>query len=296
MVINKHGSFYIRTGWPTKILLAVRENPRIFSPNSELQAVDVVGMGRVMIKALRYWADAMGLIEEAKDQQGLVSRETQLFQELYDNDLYLQDRGSLWLLHRELARNQEKAAAWYWAFNEFEKTRFNKEEFIVAFHGYSIGQSASYAKSAYSKEFDCFKNTYVSDGTFDVRRIIEEDTIPFFTPLNLIKVKERNIYEKQKTYASDIPIEVVFYCILKDNEGVLVGHNQISIDSLLSEPKQIGKYFSIGYSTLIELLQILENRGRLNLVNNFGNRHIEVVDYDTNALLHDFFSKEGSDA
>jgi len=293
MVINKHGSFYIRNGWPTKILLAIRENPRIFSPNSERQAVDTVGMGRVMIKALRYWADASGLTTEEKDQQGLICKETQLFKELYDYDLYLQDVGSLWLLHRELARNEEKATAWYWAFNEFEKINFTKEDFITAFHGYSISKSASYAKSAFSKEFDCFKNTYFSDGIIDIQKIIDEDTIPFFSPLNLIRMKERNIYEKQKIQASNIPLDIVLYCILRDNESTLAKRHQISLDIILNEPKQIGRYFSLGYSSLIELMQMLENRGKLNLVNNFGNRHIEVTILDASALLHDYFCKVG---
>ena len=56
MTLNKHGSFYIRNGWPTKIMDAITSNPHIFSPNNELLAVDSIGVGRVMIKAMRYWA------------------------------------------------------------------------------------------------------------------------------------------------------------------------------------------------------------------------------------------------
>ena len=68
MQINKHGTFYIRNGWPTKILDAIDVDPYIFTPNSELKAVDTIGVGRVMIKALRYWAVVLGLSEESKTQ------------------------------------------------------------------------------------------------------------------------------------------------------------------------------------------------------------------------------------
>lgn len=54
MVINKHGSFYLRSGWGTKIIQAVEEDDTIFSPSNEQEAVDRIGLGRVMIKALRY--------------------------------------------------------------------------------------------------------------------------------------------------------------------------------------------------------------------------------------------------
>ena len=56
MQINKHSSFYLRNGWPTKIIDAIPGNPYIFSPANELAAVDSLGVGRVMVKAMRYWA------------------------------------------------------------------------------------------------------------------------------------------------------------------------------------------------------------------------------------------------
>ena len=71
MQINKHGSFYIRNGWPTKIIDAINENANIFSPNNEANAVDNIGVGRVMVKALRYWSTAMGITIEGKNQQGI---------------------------------------------------------------------------------------------------------------------------------------------------------------------------------------------------------------------------------
>jgi len=43
MVINKHGSFYLRSGWGTKIIQAVEEDDTIFSPSNEQEAVDRIG-------------------------------------------------------------------------------------------------------------------------------------------------------------------------------------------------------------------------------------------------------------
>ena len=60
MQINKHSSFYLRNGWPTKIIDAIPGNPYIFSPANELAAVDSLGVGRVMVKAMRYWAYTTG--------------------------------------------------------------------------------------------------------------------------------------------------------------------------------------------------------------------------------------------
>ena len=73
MMINKHGSFYIRNGWPTKIIDGIQKEKHIFSPNNELNAVDELGVGRVMVKAMRYWTQVLGLAEEEKGQQGIAN-------------------------------------------------------------------------------------------------------------------------------------------------------------------------------------------------------------------------------
>ena len=134
MVINKHGSFYLRNGWGTKIIQAVEADDMIFSPANEQKAIDEIGLGRVMIKALRYWADASGLTTEKKVQGGISERRTALFDLIEANDRYFQKPGSLLLLHRNIARNDKNATAWYWAFNEFDKQSFTKDEFVEGLH------------------------------------------------------------------------------------------------------------------------------------------------------------------
>lgn len=293
MLLNKHGTFYIRNGWPTKILDALTLDTHIFSPNNELIAVDTIGVGRVMIKAMRYWVSVLGLAVEGKDQQGITCTLTPLSVEIIAHDLYCQDRGTLWLLHRNLARDLDNATAWSWAFNIYDAKSFTKDEFSAALYSYIQREGGSYAKNAVEKEFDCFKNTYVSDKDFDVSKIIEEDTIPFFAPLKLIDYKSSGRFEKSRSSIKDIPIDILFYCILEDNAEHLLENRQISIDHLMEENNQVCKYMNLSYSTLIEMLQQLENSGYLKLYNNFGNRYIEVQVTDTHNILHTHYQTIG---
>ena len=120
MQINKHGSFYIRNGWPTKIIDAMDaqgRNSYIFSPNNELPAVDQIGVGRVMVKALRYWAAVLGITVESKTQQGVLHTLTSFGEMIAEYDPYCQRVGTLWLLHRNLSGSIEGAAAWSVACN-----------------------------------------------------------------------------------------------------------------------------------------------------------------------------------
>ena len=121
MVVNKHGSFYMRSGWGTKIIRAVEEDDMIFTPNSEQQAIDNIGLGRVMIKALRYWSEAMQLTSEEKTQAGIRLIPEAIYNDVRTYDMYFQRQGSLLLMHRNLALNIDNATAWYWIFNRYSR-------------------------------------------------------------------------------------------------------------------------------------------------------------------------------
>lgn len=285
MQINKHGSFYIRNGWPTKIIDALSIDKQIFSPNKELEAVDTIGVGRVMIKAMRYWASVSGIATEKKGQQGVFHELTPLGLFIKSYDLYCMDKGTLWLLHRNISRNIEMATAWYWAFNEFDSLTFSKSEFSSAFYSYLQSNGESYNKNTVEKEFDCFKNTYISEQEFSLAKILDENTIPFFAPLALLESKGGGVFEKRKSTAKDIPVYILLACIIMDNEEHLASNRQINIDQLLSDANQVCKYMMLNYSSLIELLQRLENERYLRLINNFGSRYIELNDIKVEDLL-----------
>lgn len=289
MVINKHGSFYLRSGWGTKIIQAVEADDMIFSPANEQLAVDEIGLGRVMIKALRYWADASGLTVEEKVQGGISERRTTLFDLLEANDRYFQKPGSLLLLHRNIALNEENATAWYWAFNELDKQAFTKEEFVDGLHYYLAVNEMSIKKTAVDKEFNCFKNTYLAEKKFDIKTAMDEDTYPFFGPLHLLRLNEDKKFEKTYLTKAEMPLHILIYAIAKDNPEESSHRGQISIDKLMEEKRQVGKYFPMRYSKLIDMLLEAENKKLLTLNNNFGNRFIEFSNVQYDSLLDEYY-------
>lgn len=289
MVINKHGSFYLRSGWGTKIIQAVEADDMIFSPSNEQAAVDRIGLGRVMIKALRYWADASGLTDEEKVQGGIVERRTALFDLLEANDRYFLKPGSLLLLHRNIALNEDNATAWYWAFNEFDKQSFTKEEFVDGLHYFLAVNEMSIKKAAVDKEFNCFKNTYLAEKKFDIKTALDEDTYPFFGPLHLLRVNENKKFEKTYLTKAEMPLHILIYAIAKDNPEESRQRGQISIDKIMEEKRQVGKYFPMRYSKLIDMLLEAENKKFLTLNNNFGNRFIEFSNVRYDSLLDEYY-------
>ena len=212
MVINKHGSFYMRSGWGTKIIDAVSDYPEIFSPSNEQTAIDRIGLGRIMIKALRYWAGAMGLCTEEKGSTGIKLCPTEEFEAIERYDKYFQKNVSLLLMHRNLAKNIDDATAWYWLFNEWKGETLDKETFVNSFHPYLSINGMSVKQNAVEKEYNCLRNTYLTDKSFDLQTIMDEDTYPFLGPLHLLQQEGKKI-KKRHLSKADIPAELLIYAI-----------------------------------------------------------------------------------
>jgi hypothetical protein len=91
-----HESFVIRYRRLPKLHGAVVEAPELFS--SDEHAIFALGLGRKMVKSIRFWSDALGLIR----QEGRWVVPTELALRLLDpttgRDPYLEDV-SLWRLH-----------------------------------------------------------------------------------------------------------------------------------------------------------------------------------------------------
>src|SRR3546814_4672832 len=80
---------------------AISDDPALFS--SDERAILKLGLGRNMVKSIRFWGDAFGLTRQA----GGETRATEFADRLLDPeaglDRYLETPGSLWRLHWTLA-------------------------------------------------------------------------------------------------------------------------------------------------------------------------------------------------
>lgn len=119
-----------------KIIQALEEDAMIFTLSTEQEAIHNIGLGRVMIRALRYWSNTMMLTHEEKEQGGIRVVPEPIYYSILHHDLYFQRQGSLLLMHRNLALNEENATAWYWLFNEWKQNTITKEVFADEFHSF----------------------------------------------------------------------------------------------------------------------------------------------------------------
>ena len=132
-IFARHETFHPRYGWLKKGFDRTLEDKYIFSQED---APVILGVGKNMVKAIKYWCIAFKILQEKKDADNKVFHEPSQFglNLLRDEgwDPYLEDPLSLWLLHWSLFKSPCFVPAWYFTFNELNQLAFNTEDLLFS--------------------------------------------------------------------------------------------------------------------------------------------------------------------
>ena len=159
-VFSGHESFSCRYGWLPKLYEALVEDPLLFS--SDENAILRLGLGRNMIKSLRFWGDAFGL---TRTQDGEV-RVTEFARMLLDPDggldPYLETPGALWRLHWTLTVHAG-LGAWAVAFLETHDREITHERFVGAVRARASEMRGRITSRTASNHVEVFLRSYAAD-------------------------------------------------------------------------------------------------------------------------------------
>ncbi|MBZ4646657.1 MAG: hypothetical protein JG777_2146 [Clostridia bacterium] len=263
-----HESFFIRKGWLYKGLKNVNKKPNVFTDKNE-NPMDILGIGANMVKSLRYWLQAVCLTEEPK--YGVKEQTfTKFGQIIWENDTYIEEMGTLWLLHYKLASNEENATAWYYFFNEFRLTEFKKDDFVLSISNYvKMRYGHDLAISSFEGDFDCIVNTYISRMKSTPEKVHPESNINCpFGELGLIDIVNRKekIYKKSAPKKDTLHPLVVLAVILDQAKG----QNEIKITSMLNDACNVGKVFNLDIIGLTSYLYKIQQIGHIKVIRTAG--------------------------
>lgn len=287
ITLKGHGSFYIREGWITKGLMAVRENPSLFSRQCNGGA-DALGVGSAMAKAIRYWLRVAGLAETGK-----LSQLTGLGSLVLDRDPYLEQPGTLWMLHYNIASNREGAAVWNIFFNRFREERFTRAEMTEIIFRELCKELPAEEINRKSLESDCsvLLQMYLWADEEDP----EEKRHSPLAELSLIGSR-RDQYRRQMADVEKLPALLVYYgmCVcmsLSGNEN----RRSIGIEELLEGSNSPGRIFGLGRMALNDCLELLEQKGLIRVDRTAGLDVVYIADFAPRAardILKQYYEDE----
>lgn len=282
MKFRGHETFFIRKGWLYKGMSNVVQEPGVFQGVAG-NPMDVLGIGANMVKALRYWLTTTQLTSEprvGKKNQTL----TELGEIIFDNDAYMEEIGSIWLVHYMLAINKNDATSWYIFFNEFNKTEFNVEDFHSALVKYVRMEDGTVPSDrAIEDDFTCLMNTYVPRARLNPAKVHPENNIDCpLGELGLVDVidKRKGVYKKSVPKLDMIPQLILLSAIINSSNG----EKEIRISSLQNDKLQIGKIFNLDSITLINALYRLETTGLIKVIRTAG---LDIIRIETDMSFLD---------
>ena len=260
MKFRAHDTFFIRKGWLSKGMRCVFNRPDVFVAHDE-NPMDVLGIGANMVKALRYWLQAVGLTEGRRAQNF-----TNLGALIYEHDTYIEELGTLYLLQYRLASQRDNATAWYFFFNEFSMSEFSREDFVLALQKYIKMEDSEndYAIRSLNDDFQCIISTYLPRYKSNPTKVSPENNIDCpFGELGLIDI----LNKRKKTYKKSIPLSstlnpYVVLAVIVENAG---GRREISLNELLTAPCNIGKSFNLDSITMLDALYRIEKLGLIKI-------------------------------
>ena len=272
LTFSGHDSFHCRQFWLKKGYDFIKGGGKFSDDDASIH----LGVGKNMVAAIRHWLKAFG-ITDTNDELTEISHRL-----LSDDgwDPFLEDQGSLWLLHYLLIKTKY-ADAYPIIFSELSNERpdFTVDHFI----SFVLETKGEYNKNTLKRDFTAFYRNYFGKMN---KSDIEESFTGVLTELHILKEKkkkhlnskgkeeERSFWVLEKGVREDIPPHILLYTII-DNEEYGAS---VSFENLYRDPFGLVNVFQMNKEGLTRALENLQSVFPKEIVfsNDAGVRELQI--------------------
>ena len=272
-----HESFFCKPLWLKKAYDAMNEGVNFTSPD----AVASLGVGKNMVASIRFWSRAFGLSVNDIPTPFAIS----IFDNEHGYDPFLEDEGTLWLLHYYLL-TKKVASIYHLTFLDFqrEKKEFDRTQ-LLSFIKRKCNvpeQKNVYNENTVKKDIGVLLHNYVTPS--ELRS--NEDFSAIFLDLGLINALGSDRYAFNDVEPSHIHPDILLYALL-DYKGK---DNTISLDGM----QEIALIFGLSLTNLIELLRevVAQHPEDLSYTDNSGVKNLQFIhDIDAAVVLNHYYTE-----
>ena len=302
MSFSGHETFPFRYTWLKKAVDAVAGDGCAFQADD---AMVRFGVGKNMVSSIRHWGIVTGMLEEGPGRCGGRVRElqvTDLGRCLLGGggwDPFLEDPGTLWLLHWQIASRPARATTWWWVFNQFPGTVFTRGELLDALQ--TLGSQRGWTRvtaASLKRDIDVFLRTYAPQGR---RNTVLEDTLDCpLAELRIIRPSTRD-----QTYAlvrgdhETLPDEIFAWALAEYLARRPAGAQTVTLEELSFGDGAPGRVFCLDEPGLLGRLDRIEalTEGGVVFDETAGLKQIYLHKApDPTTLLHRYYrSRSGED-
>lgn len=207
---GRHETFPLRFNWIPKAFLALQADPNVFK--SESATVDL-GVGKNMVSSIRYWLLATRLID---NQDVITPLGHYIFDPETGADPYMEDEGTIWLLHWLLSSNVERATTLFWFFNSFHKHVYSTEEISVSLRDFlvdSVSEKKQPSQGSQKSDVSILTRMYCH-AKVDKKTAFEDILSSPFTGLGLIlEAGAKGRFSSSRDDRNGLPAEILLFAV-----------------------------------------------------------------------------------
>ncbi len=242
-IFSGHESFPCKTLW-------LKKGYDFIDGKNNFNAADSVvklGVGKNMVASIRYWLKTFGLVKEGS----LTEVARFVFADNSGMDPYIEDLGTIWLLHYLLISSRE-ATLYNLLFTRFQRERrvFERQHIISFVKRYMAekGKLKTYNENTVKKDVAVLLQNYVQP----MKAQAMEDYSTLLIDLDLIMTTDGKQYMFNQEGKRQLPPDILMYAILEEKKS----DKSVDYDTL----HNIGLMFCLNDMELIAALSLLQER------------------------------------
>lgn len=271
-----HDTFALRHGWLKKIYDRARQlnleiernsgqtggaeekSEELFDPEKAMAAF---GVGKNMVRSMRYWAFASNFFNTSDKNRLLISPlGNALLADKSDAsrvglDPFFEHPASLWLLHWEIATNAQYCTAWDFAFSTFARSLFKKEDLFEALKGLASDNGWKVSDGSIEKDVNCILQMYCADLPHAKAGIREESAESPLAELRLIsRDSASGGYRFEIGAKNTLPPQILYYAIAQFSaqRKSLV----MNLDEIFYDHGSPGRVFKLDENSMCSMLEL----------------------------------------
>lgn len=252
-----HETFPFRYTWLPKGVRHLRDHPYLFVSEDALVAL---GVGKNMVKSIRHWCEATEMTRRL-DKKGKAET-TDLGDKLLDPeegwDPFLEDPGTLWLLHWKLVSNPSRSSTWHLAFTRWNSERFTRDQLVDWLERLVAAEQprTQATPASLRRDVEVFLRTYTPSKAR--RDLPAEDTFDCpLVELGVIRNEDHGSYRFVRGPKLTLPDDIFTYALIDYWRNVASQQRVLSFENILYGPGSPGGAFQLSENTLAERLENL---------------------------------------
>ena len=228
-------------------------------------AATTLGVGVNMVRAIRHWCLATGVLAVLPGSRSTALGLTALGEALLADDGFdphLEDAGTLWLLHWQIVSNPVRGLIWYLTFTTYPEVEFSKEHLMHHAGRQLQRMDIQTTDNVLKREIDCCLRSYLPAQS---RRTKTNELADWETsvdcPLLDLEILQLTpsdgLYRFRVGPKPSLPSPVMGFALLQYWKAQGLHRRTMTVDECLYQPGSPGQAFKLDENSTVAYLEQL---------------------------------------